>query len=165
MIAFTGVLNRPNAEGLFAEMEVVAGFPGGSPDVPSSFNRVEGFTQKLRDKGIKIYDSIPEMLKNVDVVLLEEVDGRPHLELARPVIAAGKPLFIDKPLAGSLADAVAIAELARKHNVPCFSCSSVRYSPSITSLRDNEEVGEIEVFQFKEVAEVDAALLAYLRSK
>ena len=55
------------------------------------------------------------------MVLLESVDGRPHLEQARPVIAAGKPLFIDKPMAGSLADAIEIFRLAEENNVPCFS--------------------------------------------
>ena len=55
VIAFTGVLNRPNAEGLFAEMEVVAGYPGGSPDLPSSADRVDKFTEQLREKGVKIY--------------------------------------------------------------------------------------------------------------
>ena len=33
-------------------------------------------------------------------------------------------LFIDKPFAGNLADAVEIFRLARKHNVPCWSSSS-----------------------------------------
>jgi hypothetical protein len=138
VIAFTNVLNRPNAEGLFAEMEVVAGYPGGSPDVPSSADRVDKFTEQLREKGIKIYDSIDQMLPHVDAILLESVDGRPHLEQARPVIAAGKPLFIDKPLAGSLRDAVKIFDLAAKANVPCFSSSSLRFAPGFQAARDYE---------------------------
>ena len=47
------------------------------------------------------------------MVLLESVDGRPHLEQARPVFKARKPVFIDKPVAGTLADAIAIYDLAR----------------------------------------------------
>jgi hypothetical protein len=61
------------------------------------------------------------------VVLLESVDGRIHLREAAPVIMAGKPMFIDKPAAGSLADVIAIYDLAKKRNVPCFSSSS-RYA-------------------------------------
>ncbi len=64
--------------------------------------------------GVEIVPSIEELLKRVDVVLLESVDGRPHLEQARPVIAAKKPLFIDKPMAGSLADVLVIFDLAKK---------------------------------------------------
>ena len=124
------------------DVEIVAGFPAGT-DIPASRDRVGNFTQQLREQGIEIVDSIPALLKIVDVVLLESVDGRIHLEQAIPVFKAGKPVFIDKPLAGSLADAVAIADLSKKYNVPCFSCSSIRYSPTIKDLLDNEEVGEI----------------------
>ena len=53
------------------------------------------------------------VVAKVDAVLLESVDGRPHLAQARPVIAAGKPLFIDKPMAASLADAMEIFRLAK----------------------------------------------------
>jgi len=66
----------------------------------------------------------------VDAVLIESVDGRPHLEQARPVIKARKPLFIDKPLAGSLRDAIEIYRLAKENNVPVFSSSSYRPTPS-----------------------------------
>ena len=96
VIAFSGIINRPGAEGILADMQVVAGFPGGSPDNPSSWDRREKYTKELQDQGVEIYATIEELLANVDVVLLEEVDGRPHLEWARPVIEAGKPLFIDK---------------------------------------------------------------------
>jgi hypothetical protein len=143
VIAFTGVLNRPGNEGDLAGVRVTAAYPGGSPDIPESANRIEGFTQQLRDQGIVIVDSIDALLTRVDAVLLESVDGRPHLEQARPVIAAGKPLFIDKPVAGSLADAVAIFRLAREYNVPCFSSSSLRFSPGILGMRNNESVGRV----------------------
>jgi predicted dehydrogenase len=141
--AFTKILNDPKATGDLAGFRVVAGFPGGSPDVPSSRDRVEGYTKQLRDTNVEIVDSIPRLLEKVDVVLLESVDGRPHLEQVRPVFAAGKPVFIDKPLAGSLADAVAIAELGRKHNVPWFSASSLRFGPTIEKVKNDEQLGGI----------------------
>jgi hypothetical protein len=93
--------------------------------------------------GVEIVDTIPALLSKVDVVLLESVDGRIHLQEAIPVIEAGKPLFIDKPLAGSLADAIAIYDLAKKHNVPCFSSSSYRFNPGIQALLKSDELGEI----------------------
>jgi hypothetical protein len=89
--AFTNLLNDPQAAGDLAGVQVVAGFTGGIEDNPSSWDRREKYTEELRQKGVKIYDTIPEMLEHVDVVFLEEVDDRPHLEWARPVIAAGKP--------------------------------------------------------------------------
>ena len=143
--AFTNLLNDPQASGDLADVKVVAGVTGGIEDNPSSWGRREAYTKELREKGVKIYDSIPEMLKDVDVVLLEEVDGRPHLEMARPVIEAGKPLFIDKPLAGTLADCIAIFRLAKEKHVPCFSASSLRFSAgSLAARGGNSPFGQIK---------------------
>src|SRR3989454_2963964 len=140
--AFAKIFNNPNATGDLAGIRIVAGYPGGT-DIPASRDRVKGFTEQLRAMGIEIVDSIPTLLEKVDVVLLESVDGRIHLQEATPVIKAGKPLFIDKPAAGSLADAIAIYELARKHNVPCFSSSSLRFAPGVQELLKNEKLGTI----------------------
>ena len=128
--AFTQLLNAPHPRAELAGIRVVAGYPGGSPDIPSSRDRVAGYTKELHDKyGVEIVDSIDELLKKVDVVLLESVDGRPHLAQARAVFQARKPVFIDKPVAGTLADAIAIYDLARESGTPCFSSSSLRFSP------------------------------------
>ena len=140
--AFAKIFNNPKAAGDVAGIRVVAGYSGGT-DIPMSRDRVKGFTEQLRGMGIEIVDTIPQLLEKVDVVLLESVDGRIHLKEATPVIKAGKPLFIDKPAAGSLADTIAIYELAKKHNVPCFSSSSLRFAPGIQELLKNEKVGTI----------------------
>src|SRR5947207_11352568 len=114
--AFAKIFNNPKATGDIAGIRIVAGYPGGT-DIPASRDRVKGFTEQLRGMGIEILDSIPKLLEKVDVVLLESVDGRIHLQEANPVIEAGKQLFIDKPVAGSLAAAIVIYELAWNHNV------------------------------------------------
>jgi hypothetical protein len=137
-------LNGPEATGELAGVKVVVGYAGGSADIPSSRDRVAGYTRELREKhGVEIVDSIDELLKRVDVVLLESVDGRPHLEQARPVFRARKPVFIDKPVAGTLADAIAIYDLAKETGTPCFSSSSLRFSPGILGMRQNAAVGEV----------------------
>lgn len=143
VIAFSRIFNNPQAVGVLADFEVVAGYPGGT-DIPASRNRVHKFTEQLRGMGIEIVDSIPKLIEKVDVILLESVDGRIHLQEAIPVIEAGKPLFIDKPVAGSLADAIAIYELAERHAVPCFSSSSLRFSTGIQELKSTEHLGEIK---------------------
>jgi predicted dehydrogenase len=141
VIAFTQLINNPSKN---YGCKVVAGYPGGSPDIPSSANRLEKFTNELRDDyGLEIVDSIEELCRKVDGVLLESVDGRPHLEQARPVIAAGKPVFIDKPMAGNLADVIEIFRLAKENNVPCWSSSSLRFSSSIAELKEKNEVGQV----------------------
>ncbi len=141
VIAFTKEINDPKNK---YPCRVVAGFPGGSPDIPSSATRVDNYTAQLRnDFGLEIVDSIEELCRKVDGILLESVDGRPHLAQARPVIAAKKPLFIDKPMAGSLADVIEIFRLAKENKVPCWSSSSLRFSPGIIGMRNSKEVGEV----------------------
>ncbi len=139
--AFTKFINNPAKD---YGCKVVAGYPGGSPDIPSSANRVDKYTEELRDKyGVEIVDSIEELCRKVDGILLESVDGRPHLRQAKPVIAAKKPLFIDKPMAGNLADVLEIFRLAEENNVPCWSSSSLRYSPGIVEMKKTNSVGDI----------------------
>ncbi|OJW17829.1 MAG: dehydrogenase [Planctomycetales bacterium 71-10] len=135
-VAFTKLLNDPKAPPEVAGVRVVAAFPGGSPDVPSSRDRVPEYTKTLKEEyGVEVVDSIEALLGKVDVVFLESVDGRPHLEQARPVFKARKPMFIDKPVAGSLADAVEIFELAKETGTPVFSSSALRFSPGIAAMR------------------------------
>jgi len=142
--AFTKILHNPKNEGHLRGFKVVAAFPAGSPDVASSRDRIEGFTKQMKESfGVEIVANIDELLKKVDVVLLESVDGRPHLEQARSVILAGKPLFIDKPIAASLADVLKIFALAEKQKVPCFSSSSLRFHPDIATVKKNPKLGAI----------------------
>ena len=135
VIAFTKVLNDDKAAPEVANCRVVAAYPKGSPDIESSTSRVPGYVEQMKGLGVEIVDSIDELLKRVDCVLLETNDGRPHLEQALPVFRAGKPVFIDKPVAGSLADAIAIYSAAKKLGAPVFSCSSLRYSKAAQEIR------------------------------
>jgi len=143
VIQFTKIFNNPEAEGDLAKITVVAAFPGGSQDIPSSRDRVGKFTDQLREMGVERVDSIDALLRRVDVVLLESSDGRVRLDQIKPVLAAGKPVFMDKPVAASLADVVEIFQLAVQHNVPCFSSSAVRFGPALQSLRKSDEVGNV----------------------
>ena len=136
-------LDRAKPGGPLDGVKIVAGYPGGTRDNQHSWSRLRKFTESTRKAGVEIVDSIDTLLKMVDAVILTSVDGRAHLEQARPVIAAGKPVFIDKPLAGTLADAVTIFRLAEKHRVPCFSSSSLRFSPDMIALADPAKVGKV----------------------
>ena len=125
--ALVRLFNDTASEGHVAGARVVAAFKGGSDDLEISYSRVDNFASQIQQYGVELVDRIPALLERVDGVLLTSVDGLKHLEQARQVIAAGKPLFIDKPLATTLEDAWEIARLAREANVPWFSTSSLRY--------------------------------------
>jgi predicted dehydrogenase len=92
--------------------------------------------------GVKFYDTIEEMCANVDAVLLTSVDGRPHLEQVKPVIKAHKPVYVDKPVGGSLKDVIVIFSLAKQAGVPIFSSSSLRYAKDTQAAR-NGSIGKI----------------------
>lgn len=142
-IAFTRALNDSGAPDHVPGAHIVAAWKGGSPDIEQSAKRVNQYAEELKDKwGVKFVDSISELCPAVDGLLLESVDGRAHLPQFREAVQCGKPVFIDKPLASTLADAREIARLAREHNVPWFSSSSLRYSP-IAELRTPDMIGAI----------------------
>jgi hypothetical protein len=142
VIAFTGILNDPKNKEHVPGARVVAAFKGGSSDVESSASRVDGYTNQLATKyGVKLYDTIEELAANVDAIMIESVDGRPHLDQARRAFQAHKPVFIDKPLAGSLRDGIEIVRLAQEQKVPLFSASSLRYAKFVVAVK-NTDVGK-----------------------
>lgn len=142
VLHFTRMLNEDDAAADLAHCRVVAAYPKGSPDIETSVSRVPKYTAQVKEMGVEIVDSIDALIEKVDVVLLETNDGRPHLEQIIPVLKAGKPVFIDKPIAGSLTDAVAIFEMAKKHKVPVFSSSSLRFGKNSQSVR-NGSIGKV----------------------
>ncbi|MDR1371201.1 MAG: Gfo/Idh/MocA family oxidoreductase [Dysgonamonadaceae bacterium] len=142
-VAFTKSLNASDASPEFGGYKVVAAYPQGSKDIESSIKRVPGYIEEVRKLGVEIVDSISELLKKVDVVLLETNDGRPHPEQAIPVFKAGKPVFIDKPVAGTLTDAYTIFQAAKDYKAPVFSASSLRYMSNMDDIIKNQSIGKI----------------------
>ena len=132
VVAFTTVLNQgpknPADVAKFAGFRVTHAFAQGSKDIPGSTSRVPEYTEKLKGMGVEIVDSIEKLCAQVDFVLLESNDGRVHLEQILPVLKAGKTVFIDKPIAGSLTDVIRIQEAAKKAGVVHFCSSSLRFA-------------------------------------
>jgi predicted dehydrogenase len=142
-IAFAEALNDPESPTQVAGGRIVAAVKTFSPDMPASAERVEGYAAKMRERfRIPIVPSIGDLCAEVDAVLVTSLDGRAHLEQVRAVIAARKPVFVDKPLAASLRDVVQIFRLARDAGVPLFSSSAYRFYESMAALR-RAEIGEI----------------------
>jgi Predicted dehydrogenases and related proteins len=106
VIEFTKMLNDASLPDHVPGARVVAAYKGGSKDIKSSADRIDKFAEELKTKWkIEFSPDIASLCRKVDAVLIESVDGRQHLEQAKAVIAAGKPMFIDKPLASTLEDA------------------------------------------------------------
>lgn len=130
-VAFAKALNGIEPAPGFKGYKVVAAYPKGSDDIDSSVKRIPEYTEEVRKLGVGIVGSIEDLLKKVDFVLLETNDGRPHLQQAMQVLKAGKPMFIDKPVAGSLSDVIKVYKTSESLKVPIFSSSSLRYMDSV----------------------------------
>jgi predicted dehydrogenase len=63
-------------------------------------------------------------------------DGSVHLARAKPFLEAGMPVFVDKPFACSLSDALRMVDIATKHNASLFSSSSLRYALEVQRVHE-----------------------------
>lgn len=134
--AFIELLNSKEPKPEHLGFRVAAAYPYGSRTIKSSYDRIPGYVEKAKNNDVEIVESIQDLLKKVDCIMLETNDGNMHLEQAAEIFKAGKPVFIDKPVASTLVDAIAIFSLARKYKVPVFSSSALRYTVK------NEELNE-----------------------
>lgn len=136
-LAFTEMMNVKRTADV-AGFRVTAAYQWGSRDIVSSTNRYPKYLPKMREMGVEIVPSIRELLDKVDVVCLETNDGREHLKQAEEVFASGKRVFIDKPLAHNLADALKIYDAGKKYNARYFSSSALRFTPVAMACRAGE---------------------------
>lgn len=127
-VEFARLFNAPTAPPAWAGVRVVGSCAGAPTDFPLSVERRDRLTTQLSDElALPRFSSPAALAREVDALLLLNCDGRNHLAEARPLLALRKPLFIDKPLAASLADAAALLREARLAGCPVFSASALRY--------------------------------------
>lgn len=79
-----------------------------------------------------------DMIGKVDGILLARDDAETHYEMAKPFLDAGLPIYIDKPLALSVAGASAIFDLQR-YPGQVFTCSALRYAKEF-QLSDSDKL-------------------------
>ncbi len=142
--AYTEIINSGASSPEFSGCRVVAIFhPKGNPDVEFSEKQLQNFTDTIKGQGVEFVCSIKKLVKMVDAVMLLTNDGRPHLKEILPVLKAGKPVYVDKPLAATLTDVLAIFKVSRKYKVPMFSCSPLRYVKEAQDIREGKVVGKV----------------------
>lgn len=142
--AFTELLHNEKNKDHIPGGRIVAAYPSFSEDVEASRSRVEQYTTDLRDKyNVKITKSIEELLPMADAFLIESVDGRRHLKELKAIVPAGKPVFIDKPFAASLADAKEMVRILNEAKIPCFSSSSLRFEKNLQAFVADSARGKV----------------------
>ena len=127
--SFCGIFNVANENGDFAYADcrvtlVYGNYPESSEALANKYD------------GIKVAESIDEMVENVDAVMVTARDGKYHCGFAKPFIEAGIPAFIDKPFTSDIKEAEELIGLAKKKGVPLCGGSSLKYSPEILELKN-----------------------------
>ena len=95
----------------------------------------ENATKVAKEFGYKKFDSISDLIKEVDVVDIVTPTLQ-HFECAKQSIEAGKHIFIEKPIATTVEEAEAIIELANKYNVKGQVGHVERFNPAFTAVKD-----------------------------
>ncbi len=144
---FTNRINAMHKEGK-SKCQVVAFWDPGRHE----WQHLDGPAQSAKDiatwredtirEGARQVDSLEDLLKSVDGVLVLNINGHRHLELAIGPIARGMPTYIDKPLTCSLDQARSLLAMTRQYHARCYSASSLRFITEIPRL-DNEKLGEV----------------------
>ncbi|WP_169738864.1 Gfo/Idh/MocA family protein [Jiangella gansuensis] len=81
-----------------------------------------------------VVESAGDLTGLADAVIVSSRDGRTHRADAVPLLEAGIPVLVDKPLAASATDAEAIVAAARRGGVPLVSASALRFVPEMAAL-------------------------------
>lgn len=94
--------------------------------------------------GIRAYGSYAEMLadKNIDAVCICTPSGY-HAKNAMEALCAGKHTVVEKPMAMTGADAVAVLDMAKKQDKFITVISQLRFSPDVIRLKQVIEEGKL----------------------
>lgn len=143
-VAYAQLFNDPKATGDLRGVRVVAAYPSpASDDIEESKTSLPKWKEQIVKFDVKLVDSVEELLRQCDAVMIMSLDGRKHREQAAAVLKAGKRLYIGRPLAAQWDDAVAIARLAEETKTPCWTSSQHRFSPGFIGMRNHPEVGKV----------------------
>lgn len=143
-VAYAQLFNNPKAGPELSGVRVVTAFPdAASEDIAESVDALPKWKKQITAFDVRIVDSLDELLRSCDAVMIMSLDGRKHLAQATAVLNAGKRLYIGRPLAASMSDAVAIARVAERTKTPCWTSSQHRFSPGFIGMRNHPEVGKV----------------------
>lgn len=87
--------------------------------------------------GIKIYPDVDDMLRQADIdAAIVSTPSFTHFPLAQKVLAAGKHVLVEKPIALCTADAAALEDIAKKSGKVCAVMLNQRTTPLYARIRE-----------------------------
>ena len=125
--------------------------------------RAREFSKTFRSHP-EICETLEEMTVDTDAAYLADssapADGADHLELARPFLEKGIPMFVDKPLAGNVADAKEILRLAEANNTVVMSASILSHTNAGKHFRRRwDEIGDVKLLVVVGAGTANAAVI------
>lgn len=93
--------------------------------------------------GVRVVSDVANAFaEGIDAVVIA-APAVDHAHLARRALEAGKPVFVEKPLALEVADAEGLALLAEQRGLPLMVGHLLQYHPAFVTLKALVEAGEI----------------------
>ena len=99
--------------------------------------------ERMKEKfGAYCAKSYDEFVGKVDGIVITARDGRNHYKYAKPYIASGIPMFIDKPITSDECEAVTFMKDLKSHGCRVVGGSSCPHAHLVHELRDAVKSGE-----------------------
>jgi len=96
-------------------------------------NNSQNAAQVAQQLGVQAFDSVEELLALVDAVDIV-VPTTAHFEIGKRCIEAGKHIFVEKPITATVAEGIALAELADLHRIKAQVGHVERFNPALLAL-------------------------------
>lgn len=107
------------------------------------FSEFEGAAEKLRETfGVPVLESYDALVGQLDGLVITARHGANHFRYAKPYLGDKIPLFIDKPITVTEAEAREFAARLRQENIPACGGSTLKHAPYIRQLRQTVAAGE-----------------------
>ena len=111
--------------------------------VTGVFSEETAEAEKLAEKyGVPVMASYDEAVGEVDGVIVTARHGGVHYKYAKPYIASGVPMFIDKPITTDTEEALTFMRELRAAGVRITGGSSLHSAPEVQELK-NEALAEV----------------------
>lgn len=90
--------------------------------------------QWCAEMGIPKADSMEQVIEECDCLIVLSPDNpERHEDLSKLPLASGKPVYVDKPFADSLAAGKRMVERAKASGTPLMSSSALRFDSTVTN--------------------------------
>jgi predicted dehydrogenase len=133
--------------------------PTASPEVVCD-NRLEALVRvSKRYPAVRTVDAVDEVLLDPSIEAVAIVTPvATHAELARAALEAGKHVFVEKPLAGSIEEADELIRLADESGLVLMPGHTFLYSPPVNLIQDLIQGGELGDIYFVSSSRVNLGI-------